>query len=141
MSAEEKTAWLAVGLFAVGVVAFLVLIPFGGVEPALAGFSVVGFSGLGPLLFRKKRDSKEVAEDERDKKIIREATLGAAHSCWCVAVMACMIPWGIHMFHDDMTISIHALPRVVFCGLFTFILVRSVTILVLYRRGKPNGED
>ncbi|HUW57408.1 MAG TPA: DUF2178 domain-containing protein [Planctomycetota bacterium] len=142
MSREQKMAWLTVGCFAVGLIGFLSLLPFTRPRAAVAAFAVVGFGGLGPLLFRKKRDPKEVAEDERDKMIAQKATLAAGVSSYTAFVLVCMITWGICHHQGREQISIHGLPLIVFfAGLIVFFVGRAATILGLYGREAADGED
>ena len=121
---------------------FAVLIPLIGIKPAFAGFSVVGFAGLGPLIFRKKRKADVVAVDERGKTIGRKAALAGAIISYEVFVFACMITWFIYYFGKGKElISVHALPCIVVAGWVAFIVSWSVALLILYGRESRRSEE
>lgn len=139
MRPEQKRAWFVVGVFAVALAAFLVLAPLFGAEPAWGVFGGCAVWGLSPLLFRRRRDPDEVADDERDQLIAERAMLAGGMSSYLVFVLACMIIWFVRMFRGDQaisigerTISIHVLPLIVLCGGITFFVVSAATTLVLY---------
>ena len=140
MSQEQKIAWLMVGAFVAGLILFAVLIPFVGIKVAPAGFSVVGFAGLGPLLFRKKRTADVIAVDERDKTIGQRATMVGGMISYEVFIFACMIPWCIYFAYGEEMISVNALPLIVGAGGVAFFASRSIVLLILYGRERGDGE-
>lgn len=142
MSQEQKIAWLVVGAFAAGVVAFLVLVAvFGKVIPAFGGFGFLGFAGLGPLIFRKKRKVDVVGSDERDRMIAQKATLAGAMMSYGIFLLGCMGTWTFYHRQGQELISIYALPSIAGAGGITYYVARSIAILILYGRAKRNGED
>ena len=142
MSQEQKIAWLAVGTFAAGVLAFFVLIAvFGRVIPAFAGFGLFGITGLGPIIFRKKSPNNIVGEDERDKAIKQKATLAGAMISYGAVILACMIPYIIYDLQGREVITVQALPWIAGVALFALFLSRSITLLILYGREKRHGEE
>jgi hypothetical protein len=109
---------------------------------------VIGFGGLAPFLFRRRRHSEEVSMDKRDRLIVEKATLAGAMLSYMVFVLACMITWFVRMFGGDQTISfgertisIHVLPFIVGCGGITFVVVRAVITLVLYGKGVSGVQN
>ena len=75
MRPEQKRAWLAIVMFAVTLIVFLILLPFIGAKAAWGAFGLFGLVGLGPAVFRDKPDEAGVTEDERDKAILHMATM------------------------------------------------------------------
>lgn len=141
MSIDQKMAWLMVGAAAAGLILFAVLIPFIGIKPAFAAFGVLGFTGLGPLIFRKKRKADVVAVDERVQTIGRKAALTGAMISYEVFILACMATWCIYYFGKGKElISVHALPCIVVAGWVAFIVSWSVALLILYGREGRHGE-
>ncbi len=139
MRPEQKYAWFVLGVFAVALTGFLVLTPLLGAG-AWGAFGLLGFWGLPPLWLYARRHSEEVRMDERDTLIAQKATLAGGMSSYMVFVLACMITWFVRMFRGDQmfrdrTISIHVLPLIVLCGAIALVVVRAVTILVLYGKG------
>ena len=139
MTPEEKRAWFGLGVFGVSLVLFLILLPILGIH-AWFVFSLLGLYGLTPLLFRKKPAPNEVVEDERDRAVQFKANFGAHLSAYMVMFLACMIPWFVFRGRGQETVSINALPNVVFAGMFAFIVVRCAAIVILYRRGVKHDE-
>ena len=140
MVRQQKHAWFTLGLGAIAAAAVLALLPWLG-SAACPASGLVGLSALAPLLFRKKGHPGEVAEDERDRIISRAATATAARASYSAMVLACIIPWFVHMFQSKKTITIHALPWIVFTGVFVFVFGHAVMTLVGYGREVRHGED
>jgi len=141
MNREQKCAWLVVAMFGVSVIAFAALVPLVGWGAAPAGFGMIGFAGLGPLIFRKKTQPGQIEIDERDKAIAREATLGGGMTSYCAFILACMIPWFVLQGRGTKVVSIHTLPMIVFIGGIVFFTARAVTLLVLYGRERHHSEE
>ena len=142
MNREQKMSWRVIWSFAAGLTTFAALaLATGQVWPSLSGFSIVGVSGFGPIIFRKpKGDFVEV--DERDKAICRKATLGGAMISYGTFILVCMVTWEVYYhWQGREVISIHALPLIVGAGGIALYLARSITLLILYGREGRNGED
>ena len=138
MNAEEKSAWFIIGVSVATLVAFLILVPLIGFKVALGSFGLFGLAGLAPLFFRKQ--SGKVASDERDRIIVRKAAVAGGMSSYLVFVAGCMAAWLIKMVRSEATIDIAVLPLLVFFGAVVLFLVRSVALLVLYRREVGYGQ-
>lgn len=137
MNPEQKSAWLIVVLFGLSVVGFVALIPVVGLQAAWGALGLMGIAGLSPILFRKKNKPEEVDYDERDQGILEKATTAGGMSSYLVFVLVCMVPWFIYRWQGRSEISVDYLPFAVICGVIALIVVRAVTIIVLYRRGTP----
>ena len=135
---KQKSAWFIIAVFALSLVAFLVLIPLLGPKAAWAGFGLFGFAGFTPLFFRKQ--AHRVMSDERDRIIGSKAAVAGGMSSYLVFVAGCMTAWFIKMFQGQATIDITVLPLIVFCGGMVLFLVRSIALLVLYRREVGYGQ-
>ena len=140
MSPEQKRGWFVVGVFVLALAGVLVAAPFAGLG-ALGAFGVLGFWGLTPLLFRKKRDPAQPAIDERDRMILLKATFLGAMTSYMWFVLVCMVLWFVHMYQGNKTISIHVLAVIVGGGGSALMVVRAVVILILYGRERRRGED
>jgi apolipoprotein N-acyltransferase len=138
MNAEEKSAWFIIGVSTAALIAFLILAPFLGFKAAMGSFGLFGFAGLTPLFFRKQPG--KVVADERDRIIVRKAAVAGGMSSYLVFVAGCMAAWLIKMVRSEATIDIAVLPLLVFFGAVVLFLVRSVALLVLYRREVGYGQ-
>lgn len=141
MRPEQKRAWLAIVMFAVTLIVFLILLPFIGAKAAWGAFGLFGLVGLGPAVFRDKPDEAGVTEDERDKAILHMATMVGGMTSYVAFVAACMSAWFIYMWNGWEEIGINYLPFVTVCGLVTLFVARAVMILVLYERGGPRERN
>jgi hypothetical protein len=129
MNAEQKRAWLMLISFAMCAVLFAVLAPFVGAWRATAVFGLWGFNGFGVFIGRGEKF------DERDKSILRCATLAGFAASYPTFCLALMVVWmATFQFHGRSQISVHVLPEIVLLAGTTLFLVRSVAVLVGYRR-------
>jgi hypothetical protein len=134
MNTEQKVAWFLIILCCVSSFGFLALIPFLGPTVSLSVFSILGLYGFSPWIFRAKKRTVKISVDERDRLIIRKATLAGAISSYSVFVIGCMLPWFIYMYQGKKVINIMILPFIMLCGVIVLLLVRSIVLLVLYNR-------
>jgi hypothetical protein len=135
MSREQKGAWFMLAVFGTSLIAYGVLAVFIGPMPALGAFGLMGFTGLTPFIFRRRRDPSDVETDERDQMLQRKAALAAAIFSYEVFVIACMGLWFYYfMWRGQQLISVHYLAGVTLAGGIALMLVRSIAILVLYGR-------
>ena len=142
MVPEQKRAWFVVVSFAVVSVGILALAPFAGLGRA---WHTIGLCGplflVSFLLFRKKRDSTEVVEDERDRMIWRKAWYAGAMSSYVAFVAGCFIPWAVYSIQGRESIEVDALNAILISGAVVLFLVRAVATLVLYRGEASHGEE
>lgn len=130
MTAVQKHAWFNLAIVVATVIVVLALIPFGG-RGALGGFGLLGFSGLGPLFFR--RTGGGVVHDERDQEINRRSLLVAYTVFWLVFVVACVSLPAIYGWAGSVPVVV--VQSSVFVAWMVVIGVSSVTTLVQYGRG------
>ena len=142
MNRHQKIAWftLIIEAIALGLslVAFCVayLIFDCPAKKAAAGFgfiSIMGFSGLAPVLFKKEKD--KIKMDERDLLIKRKAMLAAYWMFWPLFVLAAMLPFFV--LGPDGKVGVWYLAWIVFGGIFFVMLIESIVTLEEYGwRGK-----
>ena len=119
---------LTLSVIAVCVIYFIVGLP---IHRALGGFGFIGICGLmglSPFLYKKGTD--KVSFDERDHLIQRRAIIGAYSVFWFLFVLAAMIPFFV--LGPEGTISVKYLPAMVFGGMITVTLVKSIVTLEEY---------
>jgi hypothetical protein len=139
MSREEKEAWFTIVTFGVTAMIYLLLTLIIGPKAACAAFGLLGVLGLSPMLFRGKPG--QVTADERDILISRKASVAAGMSSYLVFVLGCMSFWYWYFYHDRTMIDISVLPCLVLAGAFILYLVRSIVVIVLYRKEASYGES
>ena len=126
MNAEQKRAWLGVATMIACVVGYLVLLPFFG--PAVA-FAFSGINGFAGLIGRREQT------DERDRNIVRRATLVGGMASYLALVIGCMGTWFVvFVFRGEGQVWVHALPTISILGAIVLIFTRSVAVLLLYGR-------
>ena len=129
MNAEQKRAWLGVATMTACVVGYLALLPFFGPVVATAAFGFYGVNGFAGFIGRGEH------VDERDQGIARRATLGGAMASYLAFVIGCMGTWFfVYAGHRQDQVSVHVLGTITMLGGIVFFFVRSVAILMLYRR-------
>ena len=137
MNREQKIAWfslimvmlaLGLSLIAVAVLHLSYGLPMRRASGGLGFIGIMGFSALGPLLFKQERD--KVKMDERDLLIKNKATMAAYCGFWPVFVIAAMAPFFI--YGPSGMVSVKYLCWMVFGGMFVVILVQSLVTLQEY---------
>ncbi len=141
MSIEQKQAWWLVATSLLALIVFFIVLCWVDVEVAWGAFGLVGFGGLGPLIFRKRKDENKVDFDERDRTIAKQATLGAGMTSYLAVILACMIPWFVYHHQGKETISIYYLPFIAFLAMIVLFLARSIIILLAYGREVRRDGD
>jgi len=140
MVRQQKCAWFVVAVVLAMVLAVVALIPVAG-KGAWGGLGLFGLTGFTNLLFRKRKEPKEVDLDERDTAIAQKAVIAGGMASYLVFVVACMAAWFVCMARGQKDISIHYLALVVACGAITLMAVKSVVTLVLYGSEAHDGGD
>ncbi|MCX7014528.1 MAG: hypothetical protein NTW86_18590 [Candidatus Sumerlaeota bacterium] len=115
------------------------LVGFGGPTPAT--FGLFGLGGFAGLIGRRERRQGKVFMDERDKEIARAATLAAFSVFWVCFVLACMTPIFVLGPNGVLTMPVTLLCDAVFVALPLVFGVRSLVIVILYRRGRDGTDD
>ena len=129
MNAEQKRAWLGVVTMTACVVGYLVLLPLFGPMVATAAFAFYGINGFAGLIGRGEQ------VDERDRNILRLATLAGAMASYMAFIFGCMGTWSVAFaFQGEHQVSVHVLPTITMAGGIVFFFVRSIAVLVFYGR-------
>ncbi len=108
-----------------------------GIGRAYAGFAVIGFTGIGHLIFLKRKDPEEIIEDERDISIRLKSFSGSFFLMSVYFVIASLIVYFSHS--QTGVVSVDYFPVFVWVGWAVNILASSVITLVQYRRGTSCG--
>jgi hypothetical protein len=113
-----------------------------GFPVASAGFGflgLIGFTGLGPLIFKK--DPGPVQADERDRLINSKAARVGFGSAYMVLIIMCMGLWEYCRFFKGIKmISIDVLPMLVWPPAIALLLGHATTILILYGKDHKLSE-
>jgi hypothetical protein len=128
MSALQKFAWFNLAIIAVTAVAVGALLPFLG-RAALGCFGFLGFLGLGPLFFIRKRG--HVVMDERDLEIQRRAWIVAYSIFWVIYVLAA-VALTLAVYGEDGSVPVWVVQSSVFVAFMVVQALGSVAILVQY---------
>ena len=129
MNAEQKRAWLAVGSMIACLIGYVALLLFVGPYRAMAAFALYGVNGFAGLIGRREKP------DERDLSIARRATLAGGMASYGAFILGCMGVWSVaSSWRQQEQVSVHLFPIITCLGGIVFYFVRSLTILVLYRR-------
>jgi hypothetical protein len=136
------TLTLVVSGFAIIGIVFPVISITDGLSPAiftgLCGIGIWGgFMWLLPLICPPK-SKKRINWDERDKMIHTRSVLIAYSVLWLYVVGVCMIFWGA--VGPEGSISTNILLLIVFGGLIVFAIASTIAGLLLYGRGRKDGE-
>ena len=81
MNAQQKVAWAELGISAIALIAAIVAYPWLG-DRAGGMFGILGMLGLTPLFLMKRQ--QEVITDERDQKILQQATFFGIGAGWMI---------------------------------------------------------
>ena len=136
MHPQQKESVSVLAVFCAVSAVFAVASKFFPVHVALSVFGLTGVVGLSPLIFYRKRAGR-VLMDERDKQISSIAGHVAGGCLWVSIVAASMILLVRNGFSGDVCMPVIWLSYAVVAGTMMICAARSITILVLYRRGVP----
>ncbi len=140
MNTEQKAAWYTLVICLAALVCFAVLLFTIGFPAAMSAFALLAFTGFTPLLFTHGRGHGEVLLDERDRLLLRKANVIAGTASYLAFVVSCMIAWFIPFFSGAQHVDISILPLIVFGGGITLMMVRAISVIVLYGRGGDYAE-
>jgi hypothetical protein len=127
----RKHAWFNLVIVVFCAIAVISLTPVLGIQRAQGGFGMLGFLGLGPLVFRGKPGT--VVNDERDEIIRGRSVMIAYGVFWVLFVAACVsAPF---FYGSGGAIPVWQVQMSVGCGLIIVVGVSSIAALVQYRAG------
>ena len=127
-------AWYCLGVLALCLATFWILVPFVGLHRANISFAFAGLIVFVPLImffFRKEKF------DERDGKFMRRAmsfgtTFGFGSICFITLFLDFVFRWVVKI--DSVPMSVFMAP--LHCGVVIFVLCYSVLLILLYGKGE-----
>ena len=136
MHVQEKQAWFMLIVMAVTLALWLAVVAVFGFHEAT--FGVFGLFFLGfftPLIGHRERKAGMVTMDERDKQIAQAAQRGGFCVFWGLFVCMTMGPFVILGPFATLTLRTSTICLVLAFAMIVICLVRSLIVIVLYRRG------
>ena len=166
MNRYEKIAWFNLAVISVSIVLYFALFfslrtsyPLNvSLKISFAAFALMGFIGLGPTLFKKKRGGQgntinddsdgqgtlryDEEFDERDRLIQRRAQLHGFKVFWVILVVSVMIAWVFLRFISpdgtgagtmSVTIDVDMIPLMLLPGYIILMLAYSLSTIMQYR--------
>ena len=128
MNAEQKRAWVVLGVGIASTAGYLALVPIVGAWAAIA-FGLYGLLGLVPLIGWRQ------PTDERDKSIGRRATVVGGVAAFLAFLLGCQVVWwAAFAWQSREQVSVHLVQIITAFGVVVFWCVRSIVILKLYGR-------
>jgi hypothetical protein len=147
MNRTQKTAWLNVSGFLMGVILLsyplITILAFRRLPNRIAvAVLLLMFAaqfGWWSLMLRKKQSPAEPEADERDKVIMRNAVLISFVSTWLLLAAATLLP--MLLLGPDGSLPVFLLP-LINMGIFALaVLVYFAAVLFQYGRSGKNGEN
>ncbi len=132
MAGPEKRAWILFGICVATLVFYLALIPSGRGRldsVTLALLAAVGFFGL----HRRRRPTDEVAFDERDHQIERQALLLSLSVLYVLMVAFSVVADIAGGWHAS--VPLWTAVQIFWAGSLAVWALKALIVIVLYRRG------
>lgn len=134
---HEKLAFFNLSVLAIAILLFFILTNAIGLERSWGAFGILGFSGIGHLLFLRRKRPSEIVDDERDIAIKMKATTRGIYFSWMFYIIASM---AIYFISDaNGVVSVDLFPLFVWVGYAVSVAVSSIITLVQYRKGTTCG--
>jgi len=129
MVAQERLATFRLAVALLTLALFAALVPCVGAGRAQGAFGLLAVLAIEPFVFGPKRVG---GWDERDRAIhLRSLQISST----LVALLATAALWITYYAHQQAgTISVALLPWAAWSGWIVFLLLQSMSVLVLYRR-------
>ncbi len=137
LNRHEKFAVFNLTILMVAVLLFFLFLIVMGLPQAQGAFGLMGFIGLGHLLFLRKKRPSEIVDDERDKAIKLKANATGLYSSFVYFIIGSLVVY--YSNPDAGVVSVDLIPLFVWVGWALYILAYSITILVQYRKGTNCG--
>jgi hypothetical protein len=135
MSSGQKLAWFTLTIVVLSLGGVLALTPVLGIQRAQGSLGLLGFWGLTPFLFRKRRGI--VVADERDGLILMRSSVIAYSVFWVVFVVTCMS--AAFSYGSSGAVPVFLVAISPFYGLILVLGVSSIATLLQYRWGGSDG--
>lgn len=137
MHTQQKEAIFILAVFAFSLLIFCVMAFFYPLRVAFAAFSFIGITGFSDLIFYRKK-SKMVLMDERDKRIHLSSAATAGVVLWVLTVITAAVLMFQRRFSGEICFPAYYLGYLLITGVSVLLVIRSVSILILYHRGMSN---
>lgn len=150
LNPQERQAWFHLGVTALVVVVFFAVGLLGRAWNAPAGnnwyvamsaFSIFGFTGLAGLIGRRERSEGRIVADERDRDISRSGLIAGYAVFWVAFVLGCMTPFFLRGPQGTVTLPTTVFAMPVWIGMVIVFTVRSLVVVILYRRSGHGQAD
>jgi len=135
MCTGQKLAWFTLVIVVLTLSGVLALTPVLGLQRAQGSLGLLGFWGLTPFLFLKRRGI--VVSDERDGLIHVRSAVIAYSVFWVVFVGACM--WAALAYGSSGAVPVFLVAISPFYGLILVLGVSSIATLLQYEWGGSDG--
>lgn len=132
MSAQQKIAWFNLSIALVSVVSYLALWPAIGPWRAMGAFGLLGFSGLSVLFYYRSKSSGRIVADERDQLIATKSVATAKSVIWIAMIAAFLV--ALLTIGENGNVSMQMIALVLWIAFCVFLMVQSITALILYAR-------
>jgi hypothetical protein len=141
MSLQQKRARFELAVVVVAIAAAITIGATVSIEVAWAGFALLGFWGLAPLLFRADHKTGSVTVDERDAAIGRRAALYAFTASYLSVVVTCVGIWAVAYFGLGVEqVSIQWVVAPVWVAFLVACAGHAIAVLVLYERQVAHAD-
>jgi len=134
------TAWYCLGVLALWLAVWLILLPFVGVYRAQSSFAVTGLLGFLPFFWFFS--FRNTIEDERDISYRQKAVGFGFASGWGVIFFVSGVVYFFNFFvlgSDSIPLTVFWIPAI--CGMVIGMLAGSVALLLLYHKGERALEE
>jgi hypothetical protein len=130
MASYEKGAWIQLGIIAVTLTVYFLFITFGRLDSvSLAVFALAGFLGLA----RRKSRKGEVAYDERDRQIERQAILYSLLAFYLFMLVFSVVAGMTNGW--DKSVPLWMVVQAFWVLSLVVWAIKAVIVILLYRRG------
>lgn len=141
MCVQERRAWFSLTVIVVAFGLYGIFFAVPALRPgATAAFAVLALISAEGLIGRKAAAGGRIVMDERDQQIGGFAYAASFGILWVVLVAAVMVPFFMLGPNGKITITTTALSNLIFPAMGVLFFVRSLVMIVLYRR-QANGSE
>ena len=136
MCQTQKEALFNLVVIALAITTVGLLYPILG-RAALGGLGLLGFLGLAPMFYRKRRG--QVIADERDNLIRIRSMILAYSVFWLAFVGSTMLSFVVYGF--DGAVPVTVIANAVWIGFMLVVGTQAIATLVQYARGGVDGRQ
>jgi len=135
MNVLEKQAWYTLTVIIITTLLYFTIVAHVGFQPGTVSvFALFAFVALTIRIGHKERKAGKIIEDERDREIARKATVAGYSVFWMFFVAGAMTPFFIYGPYERISIATPNLGILVVIAMGLIFFVRSLAIVILYRK-------